>query len=170
VFVDLTVTSGKESRFAGEAELLRAGDKPLAATASPVEVMEAFVRELKAGREESWRELFAIWRADRHSGYATYLPNVPLPKTFGRAWIDSRTLILDRVYDARVVWVSDIEKLLTGKEFKGAPVVEQVTVELDHVGKFGREYRSFATVAVHRMWVLQRVDGGPWRIVSIQGL
>jgi hypothetical protein len=170
VFVDLTATSGKESRFAGEAELVRAGDKPLTATASPVEVMEAFVRELKAGREEAWRELFATWRAERRTGYAAYLPNVPLPRTFARAWIDSRALILDRVYDARVAWVSEVEKLLTGKEFKGAPVVEQVTVELDHVGRFAGEYRSFATVAVHRMWVLQRVDGGPWRIASVQGL
>jgi hypothetical protein len=45
-----------------------------------------------------------------------------------------------------------------------------VLVELDHVGKFDGAYRAFNDVTVHRQWILQRINGGPWRIASAQGL
>jgi hypothetical protein len=35
---------------------------------------------------------------------------------------------------------------------------------------FDGEYRTFQNVNVHRQWVLQRLDEGPWRITSIHGL
>lgn len=170
MFVDLTVQDGKRSRFAGEAALLTAGEPRLAAGATPVQVMEAFVRAVKAGQEETWTGLFATWRAERRAGYVAYLPSVPLPRTLPSTWVTARNLILDRVHDVRVVWVGDVEKLMTGKEHAGAPVVEQIAIEVDHVGKLDGEYRTFSTVAVNRRWLLQRVNGGPWRIATIQGI
>ena len=32
------------------------------------------------------------------------------------------------------------------------------------------EYRAFLDVTVHRWWVLQRIDNGPWRIATLQGI
>ena len=48
----------------------------------------------------------------------------------------------------------------------GAPRIERVQVEVDHVGLFDAEYRGFADVTVHRMWTLQRLNGGPWRLAA----
>lgn len=49
-------------------------------------------------------------------------------------------------------------------------MIEQVLVEVDHVGKFDGKYHAFTDINVHRVWLLQRRDGGPWRIASHQGL
>lgn len=170
MFVDLTAVEGKLSRFAGEAAVMATAEPPLAANATPVQVLEAMVRAIKAGQEETWTGLFATWKADPRSGYVSYLPSVPLPKALPRTWVTTRNLILDRIHDVRVVWVGEVETLMTGKEYAGAPRVEQVTIEVDHIGQFDGEYRAFGTVAVNRTWRLQRVDGGPWRIATIQGI
>lgn len=169
-FVDTTVEQAGASPFAGEAALAAAAVPPLPATATPAQVIEAMVRALEDGHEDTWTSLFATWRASRSPGYVSYLPAVPLPKWLPRTWVDARALVLGRVYDARVVWVSDVETVVTPRDYQGAPTVEQVTVELEHVGKFDGEYRAFTAVAVHRLWQLQRVDGGPWRITTFQTL
>ena len=52
----------------------------------------------------------------------------------------------------------------------GLPNVDQVVVWVDHYGLFDGEYRTFQNVNVRRRWVLQRLDEGPWKITSIQGL
>jgi len=166
-FVDLTVVKEQVSPFAGEDALLAPGDVQLADTATPRQVMDAFVAALKGGEERTWKSLFAPWRAENWKEEGVlYYPFYALQ--LDDTWVRSRRLILDKVYDARVVYVSDVRPVLTGKEFPKAPVIDEVQVELDHVGRFDGEYRSFNDITVYRVWTLQRRDGGPWRIVSVQ--
>lgn len=73
-------------------------------------------------------------------------------------------------HDVRVARVHRPCTVMSGKEFEGAPRVEQVIVEMDPIGFFDGEYRSFKDIEVHRVWTLQRVNGGPWRITSVQGI
>jgi hypothetical protein len=79
-------------------------------------------------------------------------------------------VILDKVYDVEIVDEGLVQQMTTGKEFKGAPIVEQVLVEVEHIGKFAEGYRPFTGVDVRRVWALQRVDGGPWRITERRGI
>jgi hypothetical protein len=169
MFVDLT-KSGSAAPFAGEETLVKLPDARLGKDASPAQVMAAFVAAIKNDDEQTWKQLFATWRAVkwRDDGSVIWYPYYE--SNLGDAWIDSRRLILDRVYDARVIYVSDVVRIMTGNQLPHGPVVEQVTVELDHVGRFDNEYRAFDGVAVHRVRTLQRVDGGPWRIASTEGL
>jgi hypothetical protein len=50
------------------------------------------------------------------------------------------------------------------------PRVESVRVILDHVGLIDGEYRTFSDINVHRVWRLQRLNGGPWKITEAQRL
>jgi hypothetical protein len=169
MFVDTSVEKEKGvSRFAGEEQLLKQPAKPLADSATPRQVMEAFIAAAKDGNEDTWRSFFAPWKASKDRWGSSYLDNYK--RRAGREWIDSRALLMDRVNDVRIAWMSPVEQIMTGKEFKGAPVIDQVLIEVNHIGKFDGEYRTFGTVAVHRQWVLQRKDGGPWRIASFQGI
>jgi hypothetical protein len=43
-------------------------------------------------------------------------------------------------------------------------------VILDHVGLIDGEYRTFSDINVHRVWRLQRLNGGPWKITEVQRL
>ena len=45
-----------------------------------------------------------------------------------------------------------------------------VVLDVDPIGLFDGEYRSFRDVNVHRIWHLQRANGGPWKFVSDQGI
>ena len=53
---------------------------------------------------------------------------------------------------------------------EGAPVLEEVTAEVDHIGLFDGEHRSFAGILVNRRWALQRIGQGPWRIATREGI
>ena len=80
-----------------------------------------------------------------------------------------------RACDARVVWVDDVVALTSGQEFDGAPKIEEVEAEIEHIGVVDPkaatpEYRAFKDVTVNRLWRLQRINGGPWRIASAQNL
>jgi hypothetical protein len=168
MFVDLTGPD-PVARFAGEAELMSAAPAVLDDKATPAQVMEAFISAAKQGHEEAWYALFARFYASRSGAWSTFLADYyPTPPE--REWVATRRLLLDRVYDVRVAYVSPVRRLLSGKEFRNAPVVDEVGIEVDHVGKFDGEYRSFTSVGVHRLWTLQRVNGGPWRIAQRQGL
>jgi hypothetical protein len=49
----------------------------------------------------------------------------------------------------------------------GAPrLVQEARVLINHIGKIGDEFRTFAGFMLHRRWELQRLDNGPWRITS----
>src|SRR5207248_3032846 len=92
------------------------------------------------------------------------------PGVIGYEWEGSRRLIMDKVYDARVASVDRVQRILTRDPALGLPDVDQVTVWVDHVGLFDGEYRVFVNADVHREWLLQRANGNPWKISSVQHL
>jgi hypothetical protein len=70
------------------------------------------------------------------------------------------------VYDARVGRVSPVRVLSQGTPDGKIPKIEQVTVFIFHIGFFNGEYKAFSDLSVQRLWRLQRINGGPWRIVE----
>jgi hypothetical protein len=171
MFVDVSVVDDKkkESRFAGQETLTALGVKPPGPRATPSQVMEAAFTALKIGDQEVWGQLFAPWYFSYYSpGRASFWPqwyrDVP------DDWVRARRLILDKVYDVEVVDEGLVQRVSDGKEFPGVPVIEQVDVEVEHIGKFAEGYRPFTGVDVKRVWTLQRVDGGPWRIIDRRGI
>jgi hypothetical protein len=133
--------------------------------------MEALVAALKAGDQETWKALFADWLHVPGEGSPLYYSYYPYPPgRLGEDWIASRRVILDPVHDVRVMWAGEATMVLRGDEFPGAPRIEEVAVELEHIGLFEGEYRAFSELRVHRTWTLQRRNGGPWRITSRQGI
>jgi hypothetical protein len=171
LFVDLTV-SADHPPFAGEGELADPGHIELPDDAAPEMVVNAFFSALKLGSEPTWKALFATWEALRwHDGktyYTAYKP--PSAETLSREWLRARRLILDRIYDARVSDTGEIQSMMDGSEFEGAPKVEQVLVTVDHIGLFDGEYRAFSDIDTHRLWPMQRRDGGPWRLAADWGI
>jgi hypothetical protein len=170
MFVDLTVVQDGTSPFAGEEGLTRLGEAALPDHAPVRRVMEAWVEALKRGEEKVWRSFYAPWRADRWwDGSVNYSP-FEERRSLESEWVRARRLILGKVFHAQVVYVGDVRRIMTGREFAGAPVIDEVQVELEHVGQFEGEYRAFTSVAVNRPWTLQRRGNGPWRIASGNGL
>ena len=169
VFVDAEVVVDGRSPFAGEDTIRAQPGGDIGDDATPRQVMEAMVNALKRADQAAWNGLFAEWRAvpdsDRPIWYPLYHWN-------GRdeEWTRSRRLLLDTVLDARVAWVGDVRTVIRGDEAPGLPRIEEVPVELDHIGSFDGETRVFNNISVHRQWTLQRRDGGPWRIASRQSL
>jgi len=166
MFVDLT-KGGKEATFAGEDALPRPGAVAVRDDATPKQVMQAYVEALESANKDAWQKLYADWNLSIYSGVGrvSYDPHYWMGVN-DSDWIRARRLILDKVYAINVVDVGLMETVLQGNEFPGAPKIEQVTVELEHVGKFDEGYRPVKDVNVNRMWTLQRRDGGPWRIVT----
>jgi hypothetical protein len=169
MFVDLTVVDDGASAFAGEAEMDKMQAKAPAKDASPDEVLQAFFAALKAGDQTLWKKLFASWWAENWRDQGV-IYNGYYERHMDEEWIRARRLILDAVYDVRVIYQSEVHPVLTGKEFTKAPKIDEVTLEVDHIGKFGKEYRAYMDVNVHRVWKLQRRNGGAWRIADEQGL
>ena len=153
--------------FAGEASLLLSHATPPAADASPSLVLETMIHAIKADDLVLWKTLFADWLIRTNpdgSPQVCYWMQEVRDDDFER----SRTSFSGRLFDARVAWVDDVRVVTTGGEYAGAPRVEEVDAELDHVGFFNGDYRSFMDVTVNRFWTLQRINGGPWRIASLQ--
>ncbi|HSE17233.1 MAG TPA: hypothetical protein VLB46_09265 [Pyrinomonadaceae bacterium] len=169
MFVDLTVEKDGISQFPGEEELM----KPTAALppddATPRQVMESLVAALKEGDLSIWKALFADWRV---SELLDGRPVIHADEVFmtDSVWDDSRRRILGDVYGIEVAWTSNPRDVIAGHEFEGAPHIEEVTVEVDHIGNFDGEYRAFSKASFNRFWTLQRVNDGPWRITSVQGI
>jgi hypothetical protein len=172
LFVDLTE---KKPVFAGENELAHV---PLADddASTPIKAMQAMIQAIKTGNNKLWQDLLANWKVieglDKSVLDLTFKPSTAALQS---DWSNSRTLIMSKVYDARISRVGNISCLIAKGEAKGIPEVEEVDVWLDHVGKFDIsktqfEYRVFTNVNVNRHWTLQRIDGGPWLIASMQHL
>jgi hypothetical protein len=168
MFVDLTQVKDGESLFEGEAAFSIPSTAVPAPGATPRQVMEALVDALKAGDQATWNALFATWWVSLEDGKALIHPS--LSDRGGEDWEASRRLVLDKVCDVRVAWTGEVRAVTSGKEFERAPLVEEVTVALDHVGLFDGEYRAYQNVGMNCLWTLQRSDGGPWRIISRQGI
>lgn len=169
VFVDVGVVEDERSPFAGEASIHRESGGPPGDASTPRQVIEAMIAAVKRGDQETWNALFAEWRAVPDADRPIWYPLYPWN---GRDedWIRSRRLLLDRVLDTRVRWVDEPRVIIRGDEAPGLPRIDQVTVEVDHVGQFDGETRVFSSIDVHRQWTLQRRNDGPWRIASRQAL
>ncbi len=146
--------------------------------ADPAEVLAHNFAALKAGAKDVWRSLYSPWIAKSQSdGSVKIEPNGgPSSHPLDLAddlrfseWKRARDLITGKVYDLRVVGLDDVQRW-TSSSGSGTTVVEQVLVEVDHVGHLNGEYRSFNDSQTHRVWRLQRRDGGPWRIIDPYGI
>lgn len=173
VFIDLTLLSknGKVI-FSGEEDLSLFSAPDIAETADPRQVIEAMIHYIKVGDMKAWKKLFATWQiytdwdGPPYMDMAYWMPD----ESYQNAWEKSRRLVLKDVYDARVIHVSPAKVVVKEKPATGIPQVEQVKVIIDHIGYFDGEYRSFSSLYVHRQWILQRLDNGPWKIKELQGL
>jgi hypothetical protein len=169
MFIDISGGATGEVLFTGEEQFRHAAGAMPANSASPADVMTALIAAIKHGDQPLWKSLFTAW-------YVSYLDDgraVLQPyedRSQDEYWEESRRSILGRVYAAAPVWSSDPKPVMTGKEFPGAPFIEETDVEIEHIGLFDGEYRTFCDVTVNRLWQLQRRDGGPWRISSVQNL
>jgi hypothetical protein len=129
--------------------------------------MNAFFHCLKIGEEDDWRAFFASWDASRWDDRVYfYALRGADDRVLADEWVRARRLLEGKVVEVRPVWESEVQPLLSATDIEGAPSVEQVWVEVDHVSEFEGELRAFADASVHRMWTLQRLDGGPWRIAA----
>lgn len=172
LFVDLrNVKSANDvAGFAGEDQLAsNAHARQIPDDATPAEVIEAMIHAIKHADEEGWKKLFATWRVFT-KGDMTIVDSsyTPAPAALQRDWEFSRNLVSDKVHDARISRVAPIYVLSQGDGTN--PKVEQVTVYIYHVGQVDGQYMAFSDIDVKRVWNLQRIDGGPWRIVESQHL
>jgi hypothetical protein len=173
LFVDLRKTGADgKTPFAGEAAVSRFEAPALNDDAGPQEVLEAMVRAVKLADEAAWRRLFADWRVNLYDDGRVLFEAASRPHdaTFHSGWEDARKLITGEVYDARVDQVGPIRRIVEANPQAGVPAIDQAVAWIDHYGLFEGEYRSFNRFDVHRRWVLQRVNDGPWRIAEVQGL
>jgi len=170
MFVDLRGESTDE--FAGEAELRTLRTVELSEDQSPQQVMQTMVSAIQQADQDTWRRVFANWRAWARSNGQAYLNrayNLP-DHVFGSSWERARRLMLGDVYDVRVDRVTPIRTLGEANPETGAPRIQEVTVYLDHIGLVDGEYRAFSNVNVHRKWILQRLGDGPWRVTDVTAL
>ncbi len=171
VFVD---ASGPKAdlRFAAEEKMLKLPSVVVRDDLGPAEVMNSFIAALKLNSMDLWSGFFATWSCiPIDDGRYAYSPDdAPSPETLSIEWVHARKIIVGIVYDVRVAHTGKTRVLLNGTETPGGPKVEAVTIEMDPIGVFDGEYRAFKNVEVHRVWQLQRVNGGPWRITSVQGI
>lgn len=180
-FVDLrdpepAATAAGRSAFAGEAELAAVDVPELADDASPADVVRTMIQAVKWADEATWRSVFADWRLlSRISGPPIVdLAYRPSSGNLQRQWGEARRQVMDYLYDARVAGMGRVRSLRPPGLEDGGPAVDQVEVYIDHVGRFpaeegegdGEEYRTFTDTRVFRRRVLQRLDGGPWRLAE----
>jgi hypothetical protein len=139
---------------------------------SPASIVAVMIQAIKAGDDKAWASTFASWKVTSGRGGRTIIDpsyNADLSR-FTSDWERSRRLIMGEVFDARVERVEKVQRVIEGNTENGLPNVDQAVVWVDHYGLFDGEYRVFQNVTVHRRWVLQRLDEGPWRITTIQSL
>jgi hypothetical protein len=164
------VPSGEsEAKFAGEAGMVKPPVVDTRKDMTPTETFNAFINALKLGDQDLWQSFFARWSCDP-TGIGeewVYDPEGgPVPNAHNLDYLHARKMIMSAVYDVRVVSESP-PKTIYAKE---GSRVEMVVLDVDPIGLFDGEYRSFRDVNVHRIWHLQRVNGGPWKFVSDQGI
>ena len=174
-FIDLQNAESEEKTimFAGEEKINQFPPIRPSDSASPQEVMEAMIDAIKLGYEESWRDLFATWRAYKYWGNRVVFDPSYVPRSFfPTAWKNSRKLILDKLYDVRVDKVGRVYRIISRDVNVGFPDIDEVDIFIDHYeltsDNDDSKYRSFVNVNVRRKWTLQRLDEGPWRITTVQ--
>lgn len=159
-----------EVSFAGESDIRALPIPAVPDDATPQQVMQALFDALHARDDKTWLSLFAEWQVLAEDGWHFYNPYDPYPEMRRDPdWVRSRRLVLEQVAALRVVWTDDPVDI-TPHQFPAMPKIERVVVEIDHAGEFDGEYRAFNSTNVERHWRLGRLDGGPWRILSFQGV
>lgn len=182
-FVDLQKLSSSDNeedyktnsiRFAGQDRINQFAPIKIQDEASPQEVMEVMIEAVKMAHQETWKSLFATWRAFRYWGdHIVFDPSYVPSSLFSSAWEQSRRLISDKVYDIRVDKTGPIRRKIIQKNSEMQwPDIDEIDVFVDHYGleEGDGKYRSFLDVTVKRKWTMQRLDEGPWRIVTIQAI
>jgi hypothetical protein len=172
MFVDL---SSAQPKFAGEEGLVDDTPDLPPDDAPPAAVLAALIGAVKAGDIALWRALHADWEvgviddADGAPRRIIY-PHCSPPQD--ARFEDSRRSMAKRVADVRVAWVGEPVSITDGSAFPGAFRIDEVAAKLDHIGNDNGDgnYRVFADVTVSCDWRLQRVDGGPWRIATVQSI
>jgi hypothetical protein len=168
--------------FAGAAALAAGIRRPvLKDDAGPGDVLMTAIEALKMGDIETWRACYANWmvRSWYEKGgsylYVDRTWEVMSGPSVNSTWDSARKRLMDDVYGVEVAQVSPVRTVYdaaaqpAGRHTTGdgAPrLVQEVRVRINHIGKVGNEFRTFAGFMLHRTWELQRLDGGPWRITS----
>jgi hypothetical protein len=164
IFVDLRAQSADgQCAYAGEGLMNQFASLTVPPpTASPTNVIEVMINAVKLGDREVWNSLFADWTA-YDSGYFNACGG-PAAESLGRAWERSRLSITGEILDARAAKAGHVRKILEKNSETGTPEVEEVDVLVDHFALFDAEVRSFMRPDHPRLWPLQRINGGPWKI------
>jgi hypothetical protein len=168
LFVDVR-GEDTQPEFAGESLVQGIHSATPPDDAPPNAVLDAMIQAIKGNDLTTWKSLFADWMIRTNqdgSPQVCYWMQSIRDDDFER----SRTSFAGRLYDARVGWMDDVKVVFSGTEYPGAPRVEEVDAEVEHIGCFNGEYRTFMDVTVRRFWTLQRINGGPWRISTLQQL
>ncbi|HSG39049.1 MAG TPA: hypothetical protein VLE27_05380, partial [Thermoanaerobaculia bacterium] len=169
-FVDITRPEGERS-FAGF-ELLSQGDLALPPDGAPPEtVLRVFFEAAKHGRQDLWMALFADFRlTEAPSGIRVVEPTRGASeRDVYYQWDHARRELFKDVHDVKIVRKGPEAVVLRHRE-TGAPQFRECRIEAEHVGLFDGEYRSFLRHPLHRVWVLQSMEDGPWRIRDVNGL
>jgi hypothetical protein len=171
-FVDMREPPGDAGfTFAGEAALRSLAAAAPSADAPPEAVLTTMVDAVKTADRARFDQLFATWSAGTYDGQAYYNAAYrQAPAAMNGAWERSREMITGDVYDVRVASIGRVRRVVEPDPATMRPAIDQVVCFIDHVGSFDGEYRTFMTSFVHRRWVLQRLDEGPWRITEAQSL
>ena len=70
------------------------------------------------------------------------------------------------VSEPRVVY--DASQQPAGRIDPEPRVVQEVRALVNHIGREGDGFRTFAGARLHRKWTLERLDDGPWRVTVAQ--
>jgi hypothetical protein len=173
LYVDLTE---EKPVYAGEKELAQVS-LVKEDTSTPAATIQTMIQSIKTGNDKVWRGLMAHWKVmEGIDGInkldITFEPSIAALQS---EWSNSRTLITSKVYDARVIRTEPTTTAIPKNAKEGIPLVEEAIVYVEHVGRIDIsktqfEYRVFTNMNVKRCWTLQRIDGGPWLITSMQHL
>lgn len=183
LFVDLRPGRMNEP-FAGAAALAAGITKPaLTDDLGPGEVLLTAFAALRMGEMETWRKCYAGWMVRSWYGKGEsyqYVDRTWQVMSAGQsansAWDQARKRLMDDVYAVEVDRITPVRVVYdAAAETAGAARataadaprrVEEVLVYLNHIGKVGEGFRTFAGSLLRRRWELQRLDDGPWRITS----
>jgi hypothetical protein len=171
-FVDMRAEPGPDGYTYAGAELLQPlAGPPLSDDAPPEAVLSEMVTAIKTADRDRFDRLFATWQSWSVEGQAYYdAAYVPWPSSLNDAWQRSRAMIIDAVVDVRIARVGAVRRIIEADAGTHRPSIDQVVCTIDHIGRFDDEFRTFMTSFVHRRWVLQRRNEGPWRIIDVQSL
>jgi hypothetical protein len=169
-FVEVPDDPGAEPLLAGEELLTKNHVQTPPDDAAPREVLETFFNALKQGDFVVWQAMFATWSVYIASNGLPVI-STGLAYRMDNDWERARREILTKICDVRVVWIDDCRTVVSGTEFEGAPPIEEITIEIDFLKQYpDGTCRSFSGISMHRLWNLQRISGGPWRLTTIWGL